>query len=152
MEKVTLKLSGKIFNNYSDSESHCSLEGMELTGTPLQIGLLYYHLVGLSDDLDIEYVATAENIEILEICTNILGTAPSLKENTKSTDTIEGMKETLERMLSELNSVIQILDLQKSSPTPIEPEIKTLKEHVKLLKEIVVKCDALLKKSEDSRK
>ncbi len=73
MEKVTLKLSGTIFNNYSDSELHCSLDGVELTGTPLQIGLLYYHLVGLSDDLDIEAVATAENLEILEICSNTLG-------------------------------------------------------------------------------
>ena len=54
MEKVTLKLSGKIFNNYSDSELHCSLDGMELTGTPLQIGLLYHHLV-LSQVLIVGY-------------------------------------------------------------------------------------------------
>ena len=75
MNIITLKISGKIFNNYSQSEteSYCSLDGVELTGTPLQIGLLYHHLVGLSDDLDIEIIASPENIEILEICTNILG-------------------------------------------------------------------------------
>lgn len=72
MEKVKLILSGKIFNNYSDSESDCVLDNVELIGTPLQIGLLYYHLVGLSDGLNIEAKPTLENLEVLEECTNIL--------------------------------------------------------------------------------
>lgn len=72
MEKVTLKLSGNIYNQYSKTEAYCSLNGMELTGTPLQIGLIYQTLIGLGDS-DVDISADAENIEIYEICNNAIG-------------------------------------------------------------------------------
>lgn len=45
---------------------------MELTGTPLQIGLIYQTLIGLGDS-DVDISADAENIEIYEICNNAIG-------------------------------------------------------------------------------
>lgn len=59
------------------------------------------------------------------------------------TNLIENIKEKLEGMQSDLKHTIKMLELQKSSPTSIEPEIKTLKEHVDLLDNLIEKCDPM---------
>ncbi len=40
MNKVTLKLTGTLENNFSKPEERISIESMTLTGTPLQVGLV----------------------------------------------------------------------------------------------------------------
>ena len=73
MEKVTLKLSGSISNIYNDEDSICRLKGMELSGTPEQIGLLYFRLIGLSDNLYIDVEKSVENLEVLRLCSDAIG-------------------------------------------------------------------------------
>lgn len=72
MDKVTLKLTGTLDNNFYEVEQRISMEGVKLTGTPLQVGLVYQTLIGIGYvDIEVHFVDSA-NIEVYEKCMNAI--------------------------------------------------------------------------------